>query len=89
MCAAKINRNEKPVPPAPTQGSLKEDILHHICYTLGNDPERPSKYKVFMGLAYSVRDRLIERWIKPSAPSTTPWPNGSIFSPWSSCRAAF
>ncbi|MDA8142100.1 MAG: glycogen/starch/alpha-glucan family phosphorylase, partial [Desulfobacteraceae bacterium] len=45
-------------------GSLKERIEHHICFTLGNDAEKPSKYSVFMGLAYSVRDRLIERWIK-------------------------
>ncbi|MCJ8501771.1 glycogen/starch/alpha-glucan phosphorylase [Desulfatitalea alkaliphila] len=54
-------RSEIAASPART---LKEDILHHICYTLGNDPERPNKYKVYMGLAYAVRDRLIARWIK-------------------------
>jgi starch phosphorylase len=31
---------------------------------MGNDPDKPSKYACYMGLAYSVRDRLIERWIK-------------------------
>jgi glycogen phosphorylase len=49
---------------AQCDGTLKQEILHHICFTLGNDPERLSKFKVFMGLAYSVRDRLLEQWIK-------------------------
>ena len=44
--------------------SLKSAILRHICFTLGNDPINPNKFSAFMGLAYSVRDRLIERWIK-------------------------
>jgi len=44
--------------------SLKNDILRHIRFTLGNDPDKPDKFACFMGLAYSVRDRLIERWIK-------------------------
>ncbi len=43
---------------------LKTDILRHIQCTLGDDPYKPDKYLCFMGLAYSVRDRLIERWIK-------------------------
>jgi starch phosphorylase len=45
-------------------GSLKDDILRHIQFTLGNDPGRLDRYSCFMGLAYAVRDRLIERWIK-------------------------
>ena len=44
--------------------SLKSDILRHIQYTLGNDPAKPDKFACFMGLAYSVRDRLIELWIE-------------------------
>ena len=47
--------------PAPTL--LKNDILRHIRFTLGNDPFKPKKYAIFMGLAFSVRDRLIDRWI--------------------------
>jgi starch phosphorylase len=43
---------------------LKNDILRHIRFTLGKDTYRPDKYACFMGLAYSVRDRLIDRWIK-------------------------
>jgi glycogen phosphorylase len=43
---------------------LKDDILHHVQSMLGIDPLMPDKNSCFMGLAYSVRDRLIERWIK-------------------------
>ena len=44
--------------------SLKDEILRHIQFTLGSDPERADRYSCFMGLAYAVRDRLVERWIK-------------------------
>ncbi len=46
----------------PTDG-LKNDILRHIEFTLGNDPNKPDKFSCFMGLAYAVRDRLMERWM--------------------------
>ena len=42
---------------------LRNDILRHIRFTLGKDTFRPDKYACFMGLAYSVRDRLIDRWL--------------------------
>ena len=44
--------------------ALKNDILRHIRFTLGKDTFRPDKFACFMGLAYSVRDRLIDQWIK-------------------------
>ena len=47
--------------PAPAGDTLVNDIRRHISFTLGNDPDKPSKYACYMGLAYSVRDRLIER----------------------------
>ncbi len=43
--------------------SLKDSITRHILFTLGNDPYDPDRYLAFMGLAFSVRDRLIDRWI--------------------------
>lgn len=52
------------MPATDALGSLNDSILHHICYTLGYDPQKPSKFTAFMGLAHSVRDRLIARWIK-------------------------
>jgi starch phosphorylase len=47
-----------------TSNDLKDEILRHIQFTLGNDPHRPDRFACFLGLAYSVRDRLIQRWIK-------------------------
>jgi len=43
---------------------LENDIRRHIRSTLGNDPYMPDNYSCFMGLAYSLRDRMIDRWIK-------------------------
>jgi glycogen phosphorylase len=47
-----------------TADGLKNDIFRHMEFTLGRDPQTPDQYACFMGLAYSIRDRLIERWIK-------------------------
>lgn len=43
---------------------LKQDIYHHIRFNLGLDPEEMNRYTCFMGLAFSVKDRLISQWIK-------------------------
>jgi glycogen phosphorylase len=58
------NRNLNAASPPSDNGALKTDILRHIRSSLGNDPSKPDKYACFMGLAYSVRDRLIDRWIR-------------------------
>ena len=51
-------------PPADLDSKiLKNDILRHIEFTLGNDPHRPDSFSCFLGLAYSLRDRLIRRWM--------------------------
>nr|WP_320014138.1 glycogen/starch/alpha-glucan phosphorylase [uncultured Desulfobacter sp.] len=42
---------------------LKEDIEHHIMTTMGNDFYPPRKDTYYKGLAYSVRDRLVTRWL--------------------------
>ncbi len=47
-----------------TSGDLKKDILRHIQFTLGNDPYNPDRFSCFLGLAYSIRDRLTQRWLK-------------------------
>src|SRR5438045_524685 len=47
-----------------TTDSLKNEIRRHIQYSLGIDPDKPDRLSCFMGLAYAVRDRLIERWIR-------------------------
>jgi starch phosphorylase len=52
------------LPPYAPEGSLIDKIRRHICFTLGNDPDKPNKYACYMGLAFAVRDRLIARWIR-------------------------
>lgn len=43
---------------------LLQDIQKHIVTTLGNDYRYPRKGTYFSGLAYAVRDRLVERWLE-------------------------
>ncbi|MCM2357941.1 MAG: glycogen/starch/alpha-glucan phosphorylase [Geobacteraceae bacterium] len=40
-----------------------KSFLEHLEYTLGKDKYSASSYDIFNALAYSVRDRLIERWL--------------------------
>jgi len=44
--------------------TLAQDIQRHILSNLANDPVAKNKYRYFQGLAYSVRDRLINMWIE-------------------------
>ena len=43
--------------------TLADDIRRHILSNLGSDVYPPRKYHNFNGLAYSVRDRLINMWL--------------------------
>lgn len=43
--------------------TLKDDIQRHVALTLGSDPFPPRKDRYYLGLCYSVRDRLLEKWI--------------------------
>lgn len=43
---------------------LKQDILDNIRSNLGIDPEEMNRYSCYMGLAYSLKKRLINQWIK-------------------------
>lgn len=44
--------------------SLKDDIQRHVALTLGSDPFPPRKERYYLGLCYSVRDRLLEKWLE-------------------------
>jgi starch phosphorylase len=44
--------------------SFEQDIERHIMLTLGDDYLAPKRSSYYKGLAYGVRDRLIERWLK-------------------------
>ncbi|NLD39080.1 MAG: glycogen/starch/alpha-glucan phosphorylase [Desulfatiglans sp.] len=62
--ARKDKGKETPSFPEISNSNFRDDIYRHIQSTLGNDPSRPDNYSCFMGLSYSIRDRLIEKWIK-------------------------
>ena len=42
---------------------LKLEIYHNVRCNLGLDPESMNRYACFMGLAYSLKNRLIHQWI--------------------------
>lgn len=44
--------------------TLSRAILDNLFYVLGKPPEMATKHDWYMALAYTVRDRLLERWIK-------------------------
>ncbi len=64
MQRKKLRPSRKRFSIAVTHSALKKDIMRHIRFSLGSDPGKPDKFAVFMGLAHSVRDRLIDRWIE-------------------------
>ena len=43
---------------------LAETISHHLLSFLGRDPQRAGNRELYKALSYTVRDFLIERWIK-------------------------
>ncbi len=43
---------------------LKQEIFYNIRFNLGLDPEEMNRYTCFMGLAFSLKNRLINHWIK-------------------------
>ena len=65
-------RNDPPRNMSFEKDSLKKDIFRHIRSMIGRDPGKPNKYAIYMGLAYSVRDRLIEKWIPVSSEAPAP-----------------
>ncbi|MEJ2690392.1 MAG: glycogen/starch/alpha-glucan family phosphorylase, partial [Deltaproteobacteria bacterium] len=44
--------------------NLKTTIKHHILSSLGRDPERANKRDLYRALSLTIRDVLLEQWIK-------------------------
>jgi starch phosphorylase len=44
--------------------SIKTDLLNHLFYTQGRLPEMATRNDWYMALAHTVRDRLLDHWIK-------------------------
>jgi starch phosphorylase len=42
---------------------LKQAIIEHLRYVVGRDQESASEMDYFMAIAYTVRDRILERWL--------------------------
>jgi len=45
-------------------GALQLSIQNHLLYTRAKDEYSATDYDRYMSLAYAVRDRIVERWIK-------------------------
>ncbi|MEA1968009.1 MAG: glycogen/starch/alpha-glucan phosphorylase [Thermodesulfobacteriota bacterium] len=43
---------------------LKKEIFHNIRFNLGQNPDDMNRYSCFMGLAYSLKERLIKQWLQ-------------------------
>ncbi|MFW6307129.1 MAG: glycogen/starch/alpha-glucan phosphorylase [Campylobacterales bacterium] len=55
-------QSKHPIPNS--QHQLLKDIQRHVVNTLGNDYRFPRKATFYNGLAYAVRDRLVQRWVE-------------------------
>jgi hypothetical protein len=43
--------------------TLKRAILENLRYVVGKDPEFATEMDYFMAVAYTVRDRILARWL--------------------------
>ncbi|MCM3870734.1 MAG: glycogen/starch/alpha-glucan phosphorylase [Pyrinomonadaceae bacterium] len=48
----------------PRLQSIKADLLDHLFYTQGRLPEMATRNDWYMALAHTVRDRLLDHWVK-------------------------
>ena len=47
-----------------TRGSFRDDILHHLKFTVGKVPELASVYDWRLSLSFALRDRIVEPWFE-------------------------
>ena len=45
-----------------TRERLRDDIVHHLKYTVGKDPGHASRYDWRLALSYAIRDHIVEPW---------------------------
>ncbi len=48
---------------------FRAEILRHLTYSLGKDPEHATTFDWRMALSFAVRDRIVERWIEATRAS--------------------
>ena len=61
--AQKINTIDEDVHTGLSKESLKHDFLDNLFYVQGKFPALATKHDYSLALAYTVRDRLLQRWI--------------------------
>ena len=44
--------------------SIQDNIIHHLMSFQGRDPERSGASDIYKALAYTLRDIMVEKWIK-------------------------
>ena len=49
-------------PQMPSPQTLRDEILHHVTYSMGKDAEHASVYDWRMALSLALRDRVVEPW---------------------------
>ena len=47
-----------------TAKSIQDNIIHHLMSFQGRDPERSGATDIYKALAYTLRDIMVEKWIK-------------------------
>ena len=54
-------------------GALKRGLMDHLRYTQGTIPEIATLNDKYMALAYTVKDRLLHRWVRSGETSPKRW----------------
>lgn len=47
-----------------TKEDIKKNILHHVMSFQGRDPQRAGEGDIYKAVAYTLRDIMVEKWIK-------------------------
>ena len=47
-----------------TAEDIKKNILHHVMSFQGRDPQRAGESDIYRAVAYTLRDIMVEKWIK-------------------------
>ena len=72
-----------------TAADIRRGFLSNLEYEIAKDQYAHTPYDRFLSLAYTVRDRLVERWIMSRSSTTPPMSSGSTTSPWNSFWAGY
>lgn len=72
MNAPETDKGELPLPDCDaaslffptTAENIKKNILHHVMSFQGRDPQRAGESDIYKAVAYTLRDIMVEKWIK-------------------------